>query len=232
MSGELGRPRAAGARLVRARHRAAQGGRERGQGRRGGSRAGVCVGEGLRAGAVRPAAERGGAGRVRRGGGAHRAGQARRRRAGSRCTSTIGTRQRRQAGATRPAWRRAARRWRPSRGRGCVGARGNAGLVPGQVADKLRGRRFGSFDEFRAPFWKAVADTPELVAQFSQPNPGRMRQGLAPLDLLLGKLVETTPHTGISDMIFYPDEDRTPAQIMDEALRREREHVDNASATR
>lgn len=52
------------------------------------------------------------------------------------------------------------------------------------------------------------------------------------LDLLLGNLVKTTPHAGISDMIFYPDEERTPEQIVDEALRREREYAAETSPQR
>lgn len=54
----------------------------------------------------------------------------------------------------------------PVTGQWLRGTEGNAGMVPGQIADKLRGQHFNSFDEFRASFWKAVAGTPELSVQF------------------------------------------------------------------
>lgn len=60
----------------------------------------------------------------------------------------------------------------PATGPWLRGSEGNAGAVPGQVADKLRGRRFSSFDEFRAAFWKAVADTRPRRAE----NAGREGQ--------------------------------------------------------
>lgn len=45
------------------------------------------------------------------------------------------------------------------------------------------------------------------------------------LDQLLDRLVQAVPHADISDMIYYPDQDRSAEQIADEALRREREHA-------
>jgi hypothetical protein len=58
----------------------------------------------------------------------------------------------------------------------------NVGRVPQQVADRLRGREFETFDEFRREFWRAVADTPELARQFSPMEVRNMRhRGLAPL---------------------------------------------------
>ena len=62
---------------------------------------------------------------------------------------------------------------------------GNAGVgagssIPTQIADKLRGRTFGSFDSFRRAFWKAVADDPELSKQFESDDIDIMKLGRAP----------------------------------------------------
>ena len=60
------------------------------------------------------------------------------------------------------------------------GTHGNAGVFPKSVADKLRGKSFDSFDDFRAAFWKEVAKDPKLVEGFSEANKKRMAQGKAP----------------------------------------------------
>lgn len=65
-------------------------------------------------------------------------------------------------------------------GRWLKGSHGNAGLVPKSVADRLRGRSFNNFDDFREAFWKAVAEDPNLASQFSESNITKMRNGLAP----------------------------------------------------
>ena len=52
--------------------------------------------------------------------------------------------------------------------------------VPEQIAEKLEGRSFPTFKAFREAFWKAVAATPELAAEFSPQNTARMRNGNAP----------------------------------------------------
>ena len=70
---------------------------------------------------------------------------------------------------------------------------GNAGVgagssIPTEIADKLRGRTFGSFDLFRRAFWKAVADDPELSKQFESDDIDIMKLGRAPtvrLEILL-----------------------------------------------
>lgn len=62
-----------------------------------------------------------------------------------------------------------------------LGSHGNAGRVPRQVAEKLRGRNFSDFNEFRKEFWKAVADTNELAQQLSTDNLLLMQRGLAPV---------------------------------------------------
>jgi hypothetical protein len=56
----------------------------------------------------------------------------------------------------------------------------NVGLFPKSVADKLRGRTFKSFDEFRQAFWKEVANDAELKTQFDADNILDMKTGLAP----------------------------------------------------
>ncbi|HEX8617173.1 MAG TPA: RHS repeat-associated core domain-containing protein, partial [Thermoanaerobaculia bacterium] len=61
------------------------------------------------------------------------------------------------------------------------GSHGNAGRIPRQVAEKLRGRTFASFDEFRREFWMTVGNDPTLSAQFSKENVAAMKKGLAPV---------------------------------------------------
>jgi hypothetical protein len=60
------------------------------------------------------------------------------------------------------------------------GTEGNAGLFPQSVADKLKGKNFKNFDEFRSEFWKAAAEDPDLLKQFDAVNQQRMKDGLAP----------------------------------------------------
>jgi hypothetical protein len=60
------------------------------------------------------------------------------------------------------------------------GTDSNAGLFPKSVADKLRGRTFNNFDEFRQAFWKEVANDADLVKQFEPQQVSRMKDGLAP----------------------------------------------------
>ncbi|MFI8383263.1 S-type pyocin domain-containing protein [Pseudomonas sp. NPDC079086] len=52
--------------------------------------------------------------------------------------------------------------------------------VPSQIADKLRGREFSRFDDFREAFWTEVAADPELSSQFSAANRRVMRGGSSP----------------------------------------------------
>lgn len=60
------------------------------------------------------------------------------------------------------------------------GIRNGAMPIPASVAEKLEGRRFGSFDSYRRAFWKAVAEDPELSEQFDRNNKLRIQNGLAP----------------------------------------------------
>jgi RHS repeat-associated protein len=61
-----------------------------------------------------------------------------------------------------------------------AGSHGNLARIPRQAADRLAGREFSTFDDFRSEFWTTVAETPELAAQFSSRNVARMLEGNAP----------------------------------------------------
>ncbi len=52
--------------------------------------------------------------------------------------------------------------------------------VPSEVANKLRGKEFSSFDSFRQAFWREVSQSEELLGQFSSQNQDRIRLGKAP----------------------------------------------------
>lgn len=60
------------------------------------------------------------------------------------------------------------------------GTSGVAGSIPGQVAEKLAGRQFSNFNQFREAFWKEVASDSVLAPQFSNANQRLMLQGRAP----------------------------------------------------
>ncbi|OZY43001.1 hypothetical protein CJF43_05275 [Pseudomonas fragi] len=59
-------------------------------------------------------------------------------------------------------------------------AQGEGAPIPSQIADQLNGKLFKNFKAFREAFWKAVANDPELVKQFSRFNVAGMRDGLSP----------------------------------------------------
>ena len=59
------------------------------------------------------------------------------------------------------------------------GTQGNIGLIPQEVADKLSGRSFNNFNEFRSAFWKEIANS-SYVGEFSTSNITRMSKGFAP----------------------------------------------------
>ncbi len=61
------------------------------------------------------------------------------------------------------------------------GSDGNAGRVPAQIAEKLQGRTFRDFDEFRSAFWIEVSLDPILSPQFSVGNRALMARGNAPV---------------------------------------------------
>jgi len=56
---------------------------------------------------------------------------------------------------------------------------GNGSPVPSQIADRLRGRIFANFDQFRKAFWLEVSKDPELSRQFIPNNISRMKNGRA-----------------------------------------------------
>ena len=60
------------------------------------------------------------------------------------------------------------------------GTDGNIGLFPKRIANKLKGKNFNSFAEFRSEFWKAVADDPEFFEQFGRSGQSEMLKGNAP----------------------------------------------------
>lgn len=59
------------------------------------------------------------------------------------------------------------------------GSHGNIGVIPQEIALKLKGLKFGKFDDFREAFWKAVADS-GYAKEFSASNVTRMKTGKAP----------------------------------------------------
>lgn len=52
--------------------------------------------------------------------------------------------------------------------------------IPRQIADKLRGKQFASFDLFRKAFWQEVAKDDNLSKQFKSGNLGNIKNGKAP----------------------------------------------------
>lgn len=52
--------------------------------------------------------------------------------------------------------------------------------IPEKIANKLRGRKFKNFDDFRKQFWEEVAKDPELNKQFNPSNQGNIKKGNAP----------------------------------------------------
>jgi hypothetical protein len=59
--------------------------------------------------------------------------------------------------------------------------RNGQGSIPGQIGRKLEGRKFASWHDFRAEFWRLVEQDPILRQQFRERNLALMRSGQAPL---------------------------------------------------
>ncbi len=59
------------------------------------------------------------------------------------------------------------------------GTDGNVGVIPKEIGDKLNGKKFKNFDEFRGEFWKTVSNS-SYASEFSSSNIARMSQGYAP----------------------------------------------------
>ncbi|MBE8614722.1 hypothetical protein CYG68_20505 [Morganella morganii] len=52
--------------------------------------------------------------------------------------------------------------------------------IPDRIADKLRGKKFNNFDDFRKKFWEEVSKDPELLKQFGNQNKTNIKNGKAP----------------------------------------------------
>ncbi len=59
-------------------------------------------------------------------------------------------------------------------------SQGEGAPIPSQIADKLRGKTFKNWRNFREQFWIAVANDPELSKQFNPGSLAVMRDGGAP----------------------------------------------------
>lgn len=59
-------------------------------------------------------------------------------------------------------------------------SQGEGAPIPSQIADKLRGKTFKNWRDFREQFWIAVANDPELSKQFNPGSLAVMRDGGAP----------------------------------------------------
>lgn len=63
------------------------------------------------------------------------------------------------------------------------GTSSNAGKIPSQIAEKLNGKEFKDFGEFRSAFWKEVANDPVISKQFDARSIGNMKNGKAPVSV-------------------------------------------------
>ncbi|KAB2461164.1 HNH endonuclease [Bacillus cereus] len=57
--------------------------------------------------------------------------------------------------------------------------KGSIGVIPQEIRNKLIGKSFNSFDDFRKEFWKTVADS-DYATEFNQRNINLMKEGKAP----------------------------------------------------
>ncbi|HCB4954556.1 type VI secretion system tube protein TssD [Salmonella enterica] len=57
---------------------------------------------------------------------------------------------------------------------------GDGAPIPAHIADKLRGREFKTFDDFREALWLEVSQDPVLMEQFIQSNQNTIRRGYSP----------------------------------------------------
>ncbi|MCB6144387.1 hypothetical protein LHK12_02105 [Providencia rettgeri] len=56
----------------------------------------------------------------------------------------------------------------------------NGAPIPEQVANKLRGNKFNSFDEFRKAIWDEISKFPELIKNLSKNNKTLVSKGYSP----------------------------------------------------
>ncbi|MDI4652541.1 MULTISPECIES: HNH endonuclease signature motif containing protein [Pseudoalteromonas] len=71
------------------------------------------------------------------------------------------------------------------------GSHGSFGKIPRQVGEKLSGKSFNTFSEFRSEFWKQVSKDSVLSKQFNKQNISRMKNGKAPF-------ASETQHNGLN----------------------------------
>ncbi|WP_312951902.1 type VI secretion system tube protein TssD [Superficieibacter sp.] len=57
---------------------------------------------------------------------------------------------------------------------------GEGAPIPAHIADKLRGRHFNDFDEFRKAMWFEISQDPDLMEQFRESNQDTLKQSHAP----------------------------------------------------
>lgn len=58
--------------------------------------------------------------------------------------------------------------------------KGNGAPIPAHIADKLRGKEFKNFDDFREALWLEVSKAPVLMEQFIKSNQNSISQGYTP----------------------------------------------------
>ncbi|VEA09033.1 VgrG protein [Salmonella enterica subsp. enterica serovar Sanjuan] len=58
--------------------------------------------------------------------------------------------------------------------------KGNGAPIPAHIADKLRGKEFKNFDDFREALWLEVSKDPDLMEQFLEKNRDALNQAHAP----------------------------------------------------
>lgn len=61
---------------------------------------------------------------------------------------------------------------------------GQGQYIPTKIADKLRGKEFANFREFREAFWMAVSKDEKLLSQFKPSNISNIKNGKAPSTVL------------------------------------------------
>ncbi|PCN42175.1 colicin [Brevibacillus laterosporus] len=57
--------------------------------------------------------------------------------------------------------------------------KGDIGVIPQEIRDRLVGRKFDSFDDFRKAFWEEIGNS-KYAKEFSRGNQGLMKKGFAP----------------------------------------------------
>lgn len=76
-------------------------------------------------------------------------------------------------------------------------ARTSGAPIPSQIAEKLAGQEFRSFNKFREAMWILVTEDTTLAQQFSLQNIARMKRGLAP------KVIKSDKHQSLDTFIIH-----------------------------